>query len=199
MGIRFMSSLCVISGLVGCVDVADEAPADEVESSTESSTSQAICFAPATPPAADIGWGLAPGEDKTFTDVTYGTAQCAHITFAFGPATEVSGTLADPLTTKATCESTSVTGRFYVRSGSTWTFITTKSATGVWVPYAGCIEPSIRYEVPASGPDHGQLAYAEMRLYMYASRTTCTTGTPQICGTSYGMPVESTGGRHEHF
>lgn len=198
MGIRFMSSLCVFSGLVGCVDVADEAAMDQVADEAERTTSQSLCLVPGTPPAADIGWSLLQGEDKTFTNVTYGTSECSRITFAFGPATEISGTVASALNA-TTCEQTSVTGRFYIKQGSTWTYLKSETATGVWVPFVGCTEPKIRYEVPGTGPDHGQAAVAEMRLYMSAKRVACTTTTPQLCGTTYGIPVASTGGRHEHF
>ncbi len=194
-------SLFLISTLVGCLDAGHDDPsADPADEAAPASdvAAQALCLAPPTPPPADIGWSLLPGEDKTFQVTSYGTGACAHITFAFGPATEISGSVVGNITSQAACENTTVTGRFYQRVGSTWTFLGSKADTGTWSLF-GCAEPEIRYEVPGTGPDHGQAAVAEMRLYLSASRQTCTTTTPQICGTQSGIPVESTGGRHEHF
>jgi len=193
-------SLFVISTLAGCLDAGPDTDLDSGAPEEASETSAVVaCLVPPNPPPADIGWGLVAGEDKTFVVNNYGTTGCSRITFSFGPATEISGTVANALTLPTTCEQTSVTGRFYQQVGSTWTYLGSKTATGVWQDFVGCIEPKIRYEVPASGADHGQSAVTAMRLYMSASRTTCTTGTPQLCGTTYGLPVSSTGGRHEHF
>ncbi|MBC7974398.1 MAG: hypothetical protein H7138_05385 [Myxococcales bacterium] len=190
-------SLFLISTLVGCLDAGTDNPAEDVETPADVA-SQAACLVPPTPPPADIGWSLLPGEDKTFQVTSYGTGACSRITFAFGPATEISGSVVGNITSQAACENTTVTGRFYQRVGSTWTFLGSKADSGTWSLF-GCAEPEIRYEVPGTGPDHGQAAVAEMRLYLSASRQTCTTTTPQLCGTTYGLPVESTGGRHEHF
>jgi hypothetical protein len=190
-------SLFLLSTLAGCLDAGIDDPADALDPAADVAA-QAICLVP-TPPTADIGWSLLPGEDKTFQVTSYGTGACSHVTFAFGPATEISGSVVGGISSPTTCENTTVTGRFYQRVGSTWTFLGSESDTGTWIPFVGCAEPEIRYEVPGTGPDHGQAAVAEMRLYLSASRQTCTTTTPQLCGTTYGLPIESTGGRHEHF
>jgi hypothetical protein len=194
-------SLFMISTLAGCLDAELDDPADPADpaETAPSVVTTAACIAPLTPPTADIGWGLLPNEDKTFQVTSYGTSECAHITFAFGNATEVSGTVVGAITTATACERTRVIGRFYQRVGSTWTFLGGQAESGTWIPFVGCAEPKIRYEVPGTGPDHGQAAVPEMRLYLSASRQTCTTTIPQLCATTYGVPVESTGGRHEHF
>lgn len=135
----------------------------------------AYCLAPPTPPPADDSWTLA---SVTMIGLIsdYGTGACdAHVQ-AIRNVESVTATAAATPTTPEACVGTELTMRKYRKDGSTWTFVESESATGVWT-FEGCRRPKISWHANTS---------SDVRVHIKTSRTTCSG---IYCATVHGLSM----------